>query len=426
LKKKNSLTCLVFLIIIFSGCGEPVYLPTPNEYIVKSKRYSDVFEMFWYAMNENYAYWDIEPLGDWDSAYKTYKHQFEALGSYNDTIDTRSYQYFDEILKRLHDGHLSITSRFINNGNKYSPEKVRVEARYEKEDSKFLPLSFSDFRDKDTALKWENVEKALRSYGINGSVNTSDSVINMISMRIGITGTSDTSDYINYLYFNQFLIYENFFKSESVANVFKAYLKNLDSNCKGVIIDIRGNSGGDTADLSFVLGPLITEDFTFAYTRHKNGFDRLDFDPWIPFKIFAMQDGTLGYHRWANAGVSPVVVLCNDVSISCAELATLAVKAMPKGYVVGTQSYGAFGPRSNDNDPTVQMGGPFRITDAYGNPLIHVVQASQQTCGLNHENYDGVGIKPDKVVEFDRIAFENKTDVQLEAAIEHITAQIPR
>jgi hypothetical protein len=107
----------------------------------------------------------------------------------------------------------------------------------------------------------------------------------------------------------------------------------------------------------------------------------------------------------------------------------LAIKSMPKGYLIGTQTYGATGPRIGDVSPAALKSGSFTVQWDGGG--INVIQAGSQTRGIHFENYEGIGIEPDEEVRFSWKAFtndgaydENGTDAQLEAAITHITGQV--
>jgi len=419
-------------IVLISGCGEPEGFLVPNGsgpvYVTDSDNFGDIFETFWSAMNVNYTYWDVEPDGYWDAVHNTYRPLFDALGDYkSEEAKSEAVKYFRELLMPLHDGHLSfnLDYKYNDNGtskNYINPGKSKVKARYDSRPKDEDPYGFFP-------VSRGNFEKTISKYAITGESDFSDT-IHLGRMKIDITGTrDDTGDYISYLCFSDFQILDYFTGSSTltitpaeVPRVFNKYLEALgDINCKGVIIDIRGNPGGSTADIPFVLSPLLKEDVRFAYCRYKNGFGRLDYAPRVPFIIpAAPPEMTLGgrtYHRWANAGEAPVVVLCNDDSISCAELTTLAVKTMPNGYVTGTRTYGALGLRRTDSDtPVIQMGGPFTHNKFWTS----VTLVSQQTCGPDYENYDGLGIEPDETVAFSKTKFEDGHDPQLLAAIRHI------
>jgi C-terminal processing protease CtpA/Prc len=171
--------------------------------------------------------------------------------------------------------------------------------------------------------------------------------------------------------------------------------------------------------MDILLNRLTNHPLLFAYTRYKNGLNRLDYKPWIPF--------SLNPHPVPAARVQndvPIVALVNDYSISAGEVAPLAIRAMPKGYLIGTQTFGATGPRVGDVSPAAANGGSF-VNNNSASLWRQVVQAGKQTKGADGTNYEGVGITPDEIVEFDFAEFYGDgagsgRDRQLHAAIKHI------
>jgi C-terminal processing protease CtpA/Prc len=182
---------------------------------------------------------------------------------------------------------------------------------------------------------------------------------------------------------------------------------------------LRGNFGGAARDVDLLLNRLIHQPLLFAYTRYKNGLNRLDYKPWIPWYI---NPHPVPAERVQND--IPVVALVNDYSISCGEFAPMAIRAMPKGYLIGTQTFGAAGPRLGDVSPAAANGGSFenRSSASLWSPM---TQAGWQTKCADGASYEGVGIRPDEVVEFDWAEFYGDgagsgRDRQLLTAICHI------
>jgi hypothetical protein len=171
---------------------------------------------------------------------------------------------------------------------------------------------------------------------------------------------------------------------------------------KGVIIDVRANSGGFSSDMSWLWGRMISREHTFAYIRAKLGDNRLDYGPWMPFKIFPAPDG-------AELHV-PIVALVNKLSTSCAEIGAMVTRSLPNGYVVGGTTYGGFG---SPVDSRYANGGSFS-----GPHLESVYTASDQVKYLDGVNYEGRGFPPDIFVPFDYDALQAGTDTRLEAAIQ--------
>ena len=88
----------------------------------------------------------------------------------------------------------------------------------------------------------------------------------------------------------------------------------------GLLIDVRGNGGGWTTDM--ILSMLMVRDH--AITRPRGGGDGYPQDR----RVFAV---------WTK----PVVVLCDELSYSNAEIFSWSIKTLGRGPVVGKQTYGA-------------------------------------------------------------------------------------
>jgi hypothetical protein len=177
------------------------------------------------------------------------------------------------------------------------------------------------------------------------------------------------------------------------------------SDIKGLIVDLRGNGGGEVRDLTYLWGRLINQNLTFAYHRSKLGEGRLDHTPWMPYMIYpapAADRVTASF---------PVVALVNKGSVSCAEMSAMVIKTLPKGYVVGGATWGGQGGLT---DNRVFNGGQFNG----GGVLDLVYTPSVEVKYLDGHNYEGQGFPPDIPVAFNYSGFMANRDARLEAAIE--------
>jgi hypothetical protein len=430
---------LAFVCAVNVSCRQPVdnlAAPDKDGAYTSSDSYADIFDTFWQGMNNNYAYWSIEPTDYWDKVYDEFKPRFRALGDYSSGTDEQSdrnrklaYTYFLEFLSPLRDGHLSVNFYPPLEKLSISPNKTRVLSRPGAKDViAAFTGNWSGAGDPDHNNNynfWKNTINKTKyiaagtgcdSYenppnGVSGTQSTAPD----ISLRVA-TGHIDLSggsgDYILYLYFNEFALLGNS-DNPAVAHVLDRFYGDLtgDPRVKGLVIDLRGNGGGDSSDVELLIGSLIDTPLLIGHTRVKNGPGRLDYQPWTPWVIAPQEK--------RNPNVK-VAVIASDRSISCAEVTTMAVKALPdnRGYVVGTMTWGAVGGRLNNTNPTFTNGGPFT-----GNKFWkQVIQAGAETKSFDGENYEAVGIAPDQWVDFDMDSFLGSSlkDSQLEAAIKHL------
>ena len=181
----------------------------------------------------------------------------------------------------------------------------------------------------------------------------------------------------------------------------------------GVIIDVRGNIGGNTNDFKYIPGSLLPSGgFQIGYKRYKNGSGRYDFTPLSLIVKSTMDE--------AHEVISePVVILTNCKTASMAEHITLAVKAMPNGTVVGKRTLGALGSMMLDDAYY-----PHHYTGYIGvlnETPVYVYLPDVATLTLDKKIIEGVGIAPD--IEVDLDAQINKTvgcDAQLDGALQFI------
>ncbi len=154
---------------------------------------------------------------------------------------------------------------------------------------------------------------------------------------------------------------------------------------KGLIIDLRGNPGGNVTTVNYIARQLLPEGLIF-YMEDKNG-ERTEYTC----------DG-------ADFNL-PLVVLVNEYSASASEILAGAVKDAGIGTLVGKKTYGK---------GIVQNVIP--LDDGSG---IKLTVADYYTRGGN--NIHLKGIEPDIEVEMDSEKYlEDKTDTQLDKAVEVI------
>lgn len=184
---------------------------------------------------------------------------------------------------------------------------------------------------------------------------------------------------IGYLSISQF--------EEVTTKQFKAAVEDLQSQgMKGLVIDIRNNSGGL---LDTVVGMLkyMLPDGLIVYTEDKQG-NR---------KEYKGQDN--------DEFNLPLAVIVNGNSASASEIFAGAIQDYGKGTIIGTQTYGK---------GIVQTVKP--LTD--GSAIKFTIAKYFTPKG---QDIHGKGVTPDMVVEYDTDA---DVDTQLDAAIKNVEAQI--
>ena len=183
---------------------------------------------------------------------------------------------------------------------------------------------------------------------------------------------------------------------------------------KGVIIDLRSNTGGFNDDFQFLLGLMLpTGTYSGHMARTKAGSGRYDFAPMTPFVFYTYA----GEHEVIDT--EPVVVLANGYSVSMAEMTCICAKSMPNARLIGKRTWG--GMCSLNTSPSYYSdtySGCFGVENqtpfyAYIPKYVSVVPEE----GI----LEGVGVTPDIEVDFDQALFDaTGRDSQLERAIQYI------
>ena len=232
-----------------------------------------------------------------------------------------------------------------------------------------------------------------------------------------------TSDNIVYFGFDSFFFsdYYNYAQEQDeelktwgeklmeILNKFNEWI--IEDDIKGLIIDLRGNTGGYNADIPLLWSRLSDESFIYMQERAKMGNSRLDYTSWIPIRFQPDEKGLA-----MNKDV-PIVVLVNRNSESNSEVTVMIMKALQeKGRnitIMGNTTAGA--------------NGYFTVNDTYNSgqffvePYINTVYTpSLQHAYKDGTMYEGIGIPPDIEVPFNWEDFKKGEDARLEAAFNHI------
>ncbi|MDD3415325.1 MAG: S41 family peptidase [Lachnospiraceae bacterium] len=159
---------------------------------------------------------------------------------------------------------------------------------------------------------------------------------------------------------------------------------------KGLIIDLRGNPGGNL-DTVVKIADLLLPKGMIVYTEDKDG-NREE------YKSDDEQQFT-----------KPLVVMIDGNSASASEILSGAIKDYKLGTLVGTTSFG--------------KGIVQRVIPLGDGTAIKLTISKYYT--PNGKNIHGIGIEPDITVDFDSEAYETKkTDNQLDKAMEVLTEQM--
>ncbi|MDR2758109.1 MAG: hypothetical protein LBB78_01875 [Spirochaetaceae bacterium] len=470
---KHIFSFFVVAFILFS-CRPPVGGDLESTSPSSGYDFPRIFDDFWNGMNRNYVYWDREPgpgwepvlaqlptetrdfilahpASFWDRIYDYYKPQFDKLGTFADTFSPgysdardKAIGYFQEMTLGMLDGHFRVYFEGIP--GPFFPAQNRFLLKTLNNDPPGANAVFSqsDLSQTNVTIqrdptkidltnlsnnyfgKYDFVNQVLKKYmTIKKQTLVRPSTLPTMlagpwklaaGERAHSSGGKIVYLFTNYCYLMDAFdpsseVYKKASGTQAVINTFFDSLAAQD--VKGVIVDVRGNMGGNPADNPFLFGRMIDRPLTFAYSRSKSGEGRLDYSPWMPVRIIP---APATEKRLKNTNI-PIALLADRGTFSGAEFHTMIVKSMPNGRVVGETTNGS---ASNTVNSLIYNGGAFSV----GAVVDQVAGSVVQYQCADGNVYEGIGIPPDIDVPMSYAEwvkfFTGQSDRQLEEAIRYI------
>ena len=266
---------LILLVPLMAACvDEDEYDDTPE----------GNFEALWKIIDEHYCFLDYKQHEyglDWQQVYNKYRVRVQGQ-----LTDLQLFEVLTQMLGELRDGHVNLSTSY---------DYGRYWSWFEN-----YPANVSD--------------TLLRRY-----MGTDYKIASGLRYRI----LDDNIGYIRY---------ESFSSPIGEGNIDEALMYMM--LCQGLIIDIRGNGGGDLTYAELLAARFCKEKTLVGYTQHKTGKGHSDFSSLEPQYIEPSSN-----IRWTK----PVVVLTNRQVFSAANEFTMYMKAMPMVKVVGDHTGGGAG-----------------------------------------------------------------------------------
>ena len=284
-------------------------------------------------------------------------------------------------------------------------------------------------------LSWEDKKQNLDSLfsdwtlclvlSVNPEYDQTDKVfrkgVNLKMLALsGITKETDGSAMVDYTANTVYFISSgfNFLPLKDQAEM-KQFLMDfhkfkMNENAAGMILDMRGNSGGYNADREILFGDMFREPHLIGYQKNKTGAGRLDLTQEFPLYIYPEAD--FFGNEFSDIASKPVVVITNTATVSNGEITVLMVNSLPNGGQTGGVTMGANGTLAGDI-LTLNSG-----TFSVGNYITSVYTPYGNIRDTNHVSYEGKGLTPDEGYEekFNFDAFFDGTDSRLGKAFEWI------
>ena len=272
--KKYTLFLLLSIMLFPSCMDEPPVLPNTNQ---------GNFDALIIIIDKKYCYLDYKNI-NWDSISNVYQKQVSESLS-----ELAFFDLMGKMLGELKDGHVNLYSSFDR-------------SRYWKWYTDY-PANFN-----------EELIKSPRDLGDNYRIAG------------GLHYAKIANDSVGYIY------YESFSSSFSDTNM--RYVMTYFKDCKGLIIDVRDNGGGDISNSEQLASYFFAEETVTGYMSHKTGAGHSDFSELVEIKTPAHK--TLQWQR-------PVVVLTNRLSYSATNDFVNRMKLAPHATIVGDKTGGGGG-----------------------------------------------------------------------------------
>lgn len=275
-KRRIILLCLI-LFGLLTACR-------PKDELAVSLDPVDNIEALWQIIDTRYCYIDAKSI-DWQAIHDEYVAKAARLKKGDQMA---LFDLCAAMLDSLRDGHVNLYSAFDRSYNT---------AWYDT-----FPANFS------SGLQ----ALYLHDYRIAG----------------GLYYCMINDGKIGYIY------YSSFSNSVSANNLY--WIFSTFKDCKGLIIDVRNNGGGEITNAYRLAAPFFANNDVFGYWQHKTGPGHNDFSSMEEMKIDASLMANIKWQR-------PVVVLCNRHTYSAANLYVNMMRYAENATIVGGISGGGGG-----------------------------------------------------------------------------------
>jgi hypothetical protein len=341
---KNKLLILFSLSFFIVGCEKLFLGDEPGD------NPKDVFNQFWNDFDMYYAHFQIKNI-NWDSVYVVNNNKINSNNS-----DVELYSVLEEIVLSLKDAHVNLYTPYGNASYNYyggSPS---------------------------------NSYMNLTNYIIPGARHENIEIMEYRNVRDGNFG---------YLLLKTFVGLGEGLEYQDKRYLFIDQIIDEFYNKDGIIIDLRNNGGGNSANADIVASRFFDKRRLHHKQKYKDGPNENDFSEWI--ESFIEPGGNKQY-------LKPVVLLTNKRCLSSAEWFVSAMETLPHVTIIGDTTGGGSG---NPVFRELPNGWSMRLSTSY----------SALSDGFI---YEGKGIPPDIPIWISTEDSINGRDVILERAIEFL------
>ena len=318
---------LLILIFSLSACREEVNESTDSK---------NTFETLWSILDEKYCFFDAKGV-DWDQVHDKYALRVDTCKNSDSLL-----KVLGEMICTLQDGHVNL----------YTAHDL---IRYWKWFEDYEP-NFDESLQRNLLGTDYQISSGLKYKIIGGNVG-----------------------YITYSSF-----------TSAISDAGLDYIFNYFENCRGIIIDVRDNSGGNLSNVNKLACRFTEKKFICGYIRHKTGPGHNDFSEPYPIYLEPYQ---------GKKYTKKVVILTNRMCYSATNTFVTVMRQLPNVIIMGDRTGG---------------GGGFPISSMLPNGW----SVRFSSCPTYDENYKLTeeGIEPDSTVYLTDHDIQRGVDVIIETA----------
>lgn len=241
------------------------------------------FDALWTVVDQHYCFFEEKDV-DWDEVYTRYHSQLAD--------DMRALEFFNlcaRMLDELRDGHVNLSSSFKT----------------------------SYYRKWWTDYPQNYDERLVEQYYLRFDYST-----------VGGLDYAVLRDNVGYIRYPSFSYPVGEGALDAILSQFIL--------CRGIIIDIRNNGGGDMTNVETIVSRFIGERILAGSICHKTGPGHNDFSEPYPYYFDPAENGRV---KW----IKPVVVLINRSTFSAANNFVSVMQYLPNVKIVGARTGGGSG-----------------------------------------------------------------------------------
>lgn len=238
------------------------------------------FDALWTILDRNYCFFEYKEI-KWDSVYHEYNQRITPQMN-NESL----FKLLGDMLEVLKDGHVNLIAS----------------------------------HDMSRYWKWQE------DYAVNFDITLQKKYLGTdYSITSGMV-YKILEDNIGYVYYGSF--------SDAISESGLSQILNRMALCKGMIIDVRNNGGGNLTNVERLSGRFFNENTLIGYISHKIGPGHNDFSQLYP--KYVISSNSVRYQK-------PVVVITNRGCYSATNEFVSIMKYAPKVTVVGDKTGGGSG-----------------------------------------------------------------------------------